>query len=96
MELLTSYNWPGNVRELENVLERAINLTEGSVIIADNLLLPEQKKGRDQTPSAHAATRIRDNQERILSLAAQERLAIEQAARALGISLATLYKRLKS
>ncbi|GAB6173947.1 hypothetical protein JCM15765_34250 [Paradesulfitobacterium aromaticivorans] len=110
IELLISYNWPGNVRELENVLERAINLTEGSVITAENLLLPEQKKGRGITPATHAATRAKDNEERILSLAAQERLAIEQAlkqygttvegktqaARVLGISLATLYKRLKS
>ncbi len=29
MELLLSYPWPGNVRELENVLERALVLTEG-------------------------------------------------------------------
>ena len=29
MEVLLSYPWPGNVRELENVLERALVLTEG-------------------------------------------------------------------
>ncbi|OCA87963.1 sigma-54-dependent Fis family transcriptional regulator [Bacillus sp. FJAT-27225] len=32
MEHLLNYHWPGNVRELENVLERAINLTDTNLI----------------------------------------------------------------
>ena len=32
MEMLSTYDWPGNVRELENVLERAIILSPGTVI----------------------------------------------------------------
>ncbi len=32
MELLRSYHWPGNVRELENVIERAVVLSQGGVI----------------------------------------------------------------
>ncbi|WP_216637379.1 sigma-54-dependent Fis family transcriptional regulator [Bacillus sp. FJAT-27445] len=32
MEHLLNYHWPGNVRELENVLERAINLTDTDTI----------------------------------------------------------------
>jgi len=33
---LLSYNWPGNVRELENVLERAVNITEGDTILPEH------------------------------------------------------------
>jgi transcriptional regulator with PAS, ATPase and Fis domain len=33
MEYFKSHNWPGNVRELENVLERAINLTDSDTIL---------------------------------------------------------------
>ena len=32
-EALTRHHWPGNVRELENVLERAINVLDGSQVI---------------------------------------------------------------
>ncbi|MDJ0881761.1 MAG: sigma-54 dependent transcriptional regulator [Gammaproteobacteria bacterium] len=35
--LLKSYHWPGNVRELENVIERAIILSNNSTIEAENL-----------------------------------------------------------
>ena len=35
LEALQSYPWPGNVRELENVMERAVILTNGSAISAD-------------------------------------------------------------
>jgi transcriptional regulator with GAF, ATPase, and Fis domain len=38
MRTLTSHSWPGNVRELENVIERALILSEGSVL-ADPVLL---------------------------------------------------------
>lgn len=40
------YNWPGNVRELENVIERAITLTNEDTITAD-VVLPQVKKEGD-------------------------------------------------
>ncbi|MGB9977174.1 sigma-54 interaction domain-containing protein [Thermovenabulum sp.] len=50
VELLKGYSWPGNVRELENVLERAINLTDSDYISQEHLPIyitrPEAKKQR--------------------------------------------------
>lgn len=52
---LTKYHWPGNVRELENVLERAINLTDTETIHSVHLPynLTKSKKnsklGKDRT-----------------------------------------------
>ncbi|MFP3948621.1 MAG: sigma 54-interacting transcriptional regulator, partial [Longimicrobiales bacterium] len=37
MEILLEYPWPGNVRELENVLERAMVLTEDGTIRIEDL-----------------------------------------------------------
>lgn len=36
-KILKSYSWPGNVRELRNVLERAINLSSGRIILPEHL-----------------------------------------------------------
>jgi two-component system response regulator PilR (NtrC family) len=38
---LAAYAFPGNVRELENILERAVALTEGASIQASDLMLPQ-------------------------------------------------------
>lgn len=40
LEALCHYHWPGNIRELENVLARAVILSDASVIHADELGLP--------------------------------------------------------
>lgn len=36
-EKMSMYDWPGNIRELENVLERAVNLCEDRVLLADHI-----------------------------------------------------------
>jgi len=41
LKLLMRYNWPGNIRELENAIERAVLLTEGTQIMAEDLRLGE-------------------------------------------------------
>src|ERR1051325_1919694 len=37
MHCLTEYSWPGNVRELENVIERAVTLSQGGVVTVEDL-----------------------------------------------------------
>ncbi|EMD1178630.1 sigma-54-dependent Fis family transcriptional regulator [Vibrio harveyi] len=41
---LLGYGWPGNVRELENIIQRALVLSRGSVIRAQDLMLQEVKE----------------------------------------------------
>ena len=53
--MLAAYNWPGNVRELQNLIERAVILTEGPVVEADTLGLPSTSGHTRPSPSAGAA-----------------------------------------
>ncbi|MBX3623917.1 MAG: sigma-54-dependent Fis family transcriptional regulator [Rhizobacter sp.] len=99
---LLRYRWPGNVRELRNVVQRNYVMTEGSVIGEE--WLPVNAPDREAMSVALSGDELRI---RIgTSMAEAERQLIlatmryynhhkEQAAAVLGISLKTLYNRLK-
>jgi DNA-binding NtrC family response regulator len=49
LHLFEEYNWPGNVRELENIVERAVTLSKGTIIteaeLPNQLFSPESSPG---------------------------------------------------
>lgn len=48
LEKMLSYNWPGNIREMENVIKRAIALSNGDIIRSRDVdLIPQNYKGED-------------------------------------------------
>jgi two-component system NtrC family response regulator len=49
MEMLMGYPWPGNVRELENIVERAVVMTEEDAILPQHLPLPMQERSEGLT-----------------------------------------------
>ncbi len=56
LELLRAYNWPGNIRQLENVLYRAIVLSDGGYLeLADFPQIVAQSKGREESLRLAAA-----------------------------------------
>jgi transcriptional regulator with PAS, ATPase and Fis domain len=87
------YGWKGNVRELEHVIESAMILSEGEVIIAGDL--PRGVVG-GPTPQSDSLREVSRQSERqhIMAVLAQTQFDKREAARILGISLASLYRKL--
>jgi DNA-binding NtrC family response regulator len=104
IEVLQSYRWPGNVRELENAIERACALCDDGLIKPHDLppqVLRQAGVAPSGEPSALPVGRTLDDYIR-----EQERHYIdetikfnggsrEKAAKMLGISMATLYRKLE-
>jgi DNA-binding NtrC family response regulator len=92
---LMAYHYPGNVRELENLLERAYALgAREQITLAD---LPALSSGAPAAAPPAELPRLADaERELILRAIRQYDNDKERAARALGISRRTLYRRLKS
>ncbi len=102
MKSLLHYDWPGNVRELENCVARAVTLGDGQTIdVAD---LPPSI--RAEQPEYSTSSTAESASLSTTALAEMERMTIlrvfEQAngdkalaGRMLGISRATLYRKLK-
>ena len=90
---MQAYAWPGNVRELRNNLEQAFVLGEGPVLRLDELA-PELSEG-PEPPEAKPLT-LRDLQrEQLVEAIRVTGGRRERMAEHLGISRATLYRRLK-
>ncbi len=92
-EAILAHDWPGNVRELRNALRYACALCDGGLITLDHLPASVQR-GSPQTLEPSPSV---DSPERraILAALVRHRWKAIPAARALGISRATLYRRLK-
>ncbi len=91
LEVLISRRWKGNVRELANVLERAMVLGEGDLIQPHHL--PPDLVASPKTFSLREALH-RFERKHILDVIAQAESDKKQAARLLGISLTSLYRKL--
>jgi DNA-binding NtrC family response regulator len=98
-ERMNEYDWPGNVRELRNVVQRAYVMASGATI-SDEWL--ELQAGRSSAGNAESILSVRigttlADVERDLVLATLEHFEghKERTAAALGVSLKTLYNRLK-
>ena len=90
---LLQHDWPGNVRELENALEFAVLHCTGDVITADDL--PPEMTGSPVAPvDALDGAGVQDEATQIRMALAETGGNRAAAARALGISRATLYRKL--
>lgn len=91
---LTFYHWPGNIRELGNIIERAVNLVDGPIIGLEHLGIMARTKRK--TGSACPGKLLEEvERQTILEIMASVENNITNAAKILGLTRATLYKKLK-
>ena len=66
MRLLVDYSWPGNIRELQNVIERGVVLSKGSILTLGSDLLPtEGSSDSSVEEDSIAETNDRDSLEEV-------------------------------
>lgn len=75
MEMLRGYHWPGNVRELENVIERAVVLSQGGVITESQINFT----GADSRRLFDISQRLREGTRLSELIADIERQAVSEA-----------------
>jgi DNA-binding NtrC family response regulator len=102
LRALLDYGWPGNVRELENALEYAVAVCKGQTILPEDLPAELQQEGALASsvdlPTVDPEGELRPSRAEVQVL----KQALEahrwrrvEAARALGISRATLWRRMR-
>jgi DNA-binding NtrC family response regulator len=97
IQVLESYKWPGNVRELKNVVQRAVLVCNGEMVLPDHLP-PRFRPGRrrQQKVSFEIGASLNDvEKQMILRTLAATKNNRKRAAELLGISRSALYSRLK-
>ncbi len=88
IDMLTSYHWPGNVRELENVIERAVLITDDNVVHGHHLPPTLQTAEASGTVMAGTLDATLDNVERemIIEALKSSRGNKAKAAQTLGLT----------
>ncbi len=97
ISLLESYSWPGNVRELKNVVQRAVLVCTGEVLLPEHLpsrFRPDRPV--HPTVSFKIGTPLKEiEREMVIRALAVAQNNRKQAAELLGISRRALYNKLQ-
>jgi len=99
LTLFQQHYWPGNVRELQRVLEYAFVFVRGHIITKSHL--PELEDAPQRTPSAHpailpSASQGEDEREAIRQALQKARGRRQVAARLLGMSRSSLWRKMRT
>ena len=93
MRLLLDYGWPGNARELRNVIERAMVVTKGRMILDADLSLPQAPGVSLSDTRGKSLSEM--EKEHICRILQENRWNIIRSAQVLGIDRVTLYNKIR-
>lgn len=91
---LQQYSWPGNVRELQHAIERAIIMSDGNQLQADDFFFLQGEAHGSQTKTD--TLNLDEIEKDLIQKAISKHSGnIAKAAKELGLARATLYRRLE-
>ncbi|MDM5336357.1 transporter substrate-binding protein [Fictibacillus enclensis] len=92
LQMLQSYNWPGNIRELRNAIERAFLLANDEPKILPHHLPAELQK--DDNANLSSSVNLKNMEKQLIEQALRESTSVTEAAKKLGITRSTLYRKI--
>ncbi len=94
LKKLQQYQWPGNVRELQHAIERAVIMSDGDMLSPEDFILSSSLKKSDELElSSH---NLDDIEKTIIQkVLKQYQGNISQAAKDLGLTRTSLYRRME-
>jgi DNA-binding NtrC family response regulator len=99
MAILRAYAWPGNVRELRNLVESLLLMAEGEQVTEAEVTALVEARPRPASPelcrAASGASLEQAERAVIAAAIARSQANLAEAARALGISRSTLYRKME-
>ncbi|MBQ4820428.1 sigma-54 dependent transcriptional regulator [Aquimarina sp. MMG016] len=91
---LKKHDFPGNVRELQYVLERAVIMTDGNVLKAEDLVFSSIERQTNTTSVTTTMNLDSIEKNAILTVLEKNKGNVSKSAKELGITRAALYRRL--
>jgi formate hydrogenlyase transcriptional activator len=99
MDALELWHWPGNIRELQNVIERAVILTSGSVLHVPSAAIPVPRRHASHSAAPAVETRYHSGERAMILKALAEAKGViggpHGAAARLGLKRTTLQSKME-
>ncbi len=93
---LKQHDFPGNVRELQYVLERAVIMTDGNELNADDLVFSSIERSTKTTSLETSSLKLDDLEKNaIIKVLEKHKGNVSKSAKELGITRTALYRRLE-
>jgi DNA-binding NtrC family response regulator len=95
LKRLEKHNWPGNIRELQHAVERAVIMSESNILQPDDFFLSKSKETSDEAIKT-SNLNLEDTEKMLIRKVIDKHGGnISKAAKELGLTRASLYRRIE-